>query len=76
MEGFKKVDWRPLVRRVHEHEEGYIKSHDIRQPVIGVDIINLDTSSEEEEEENDDEDEDDEDEDDEDEEGDDEDTNF
>ena len=44
-QGFNKVDWRPLVRRVHEHEEKYIKSDDIRQPEIGVDIIMLDSSS-------------------------------
>jgi len=50
LEGFEKVDWRPLVRRVHEHEERYLKRYEITQPEIG-DIIDLDTSSSSEGEE-------------------------
>ena len=61
LEGFEKVDWRPLVRRAKKHEQEYMKRFHITQEDERDFEIDIDESDEEEEYESDEEEEDEED---------------
>jgi uncharacterized phage infection (PIP) family protein YhgE len=54
IEGFEKVDWRPLVRRAQKHERKYMKQFDIRQEDEGEFTIDIDEDDEEEDDEEED----------------------